>query len=77
MVMAMALKKAFLEINCTMLDLPHVIQGMTKIGGVGFVGGDMFEWVPPASVTMLKVCALVLFLLCFLMGLLIISSNCT
>ncbi|KAH7692260.1 O-methyltransferase COMT-type protein [Dioscorea alata] len=52
---AMALKKAFPEMNCTVLDLPHVIQGKTEIGGVGFVGGDMFEWVPPASVAMLKI----------------------
>lgn len=52
--MAMALKKAFPEMKCTVLDLPHVVQGKTEIDGVGFVGGDMFEWVPPASVAMLK-----------------------
>ncbi|XP_039126263.1 trans-resveratrol di-O-methyltransferase-like [Dioscorea cayenensis subsp. rotundata] len=52
--MAIEIKKAFPEMKCTVLDLPHVVQGKIEIGGVGFVAGDMFESVPPASVAMLK-----------------------
>ncbi|KAM0945327.1 putative O-methyltransferase domain, plant methyltransferase dimerization [Dioscorea sansibarensis] len=52
--MAMAIKKAFPDMKCTVLDLPHVIQSKTEICGVGFVAGDMFESVPPASAAMLK-----------------------
>ena len=47
--MVMAIKKAFPDMKFTVLDLPHVIQSKTEIGGVGFVTGDLFESVPPVS----------------------------
>ncbi|KAM0945329.1 putative O-methyltransferase domain, plant methyltransferase dimerization [Dioscorea sansibarensis] len=51
---AMALKKAFPEMKCTVFDLPHVIQGK-EVDGVAFVAGDFFQTVPPASAAMLKI----------------------
>ncbi|KAH7692265.1 O-methyltransferase COMT-type protein [Dioscorea alata] len=51
---AMALKKAFPEMKCTVFDLQHVIQGKMELDGVRFVTGDFFQSVPPASAALLK-----------------------
>ncbi|KAI4983085.1 hypothetical protein ZWY2020_023577 [Hordeum vulgare] len=42
------------HIRCTVLDLPHAIDGAPAIGNVEFVAGDLFEYVPPADVVLLK-----------------------
>ncbi|KAI4966983.1 hypothetical protein ZWY2020_034629 [Hordeum vulgare] len=51
---AEAVTKAFPHIRCTVLDLPHAIDGAPAIGNVEFVAGDLFEYVPPADVVLLK-----------------------
>jgi acetylserotonin O-methyltransferase, plant len=55
---AQVIANAFPRINCTVLDLPHVIgQGTTRdYGKLRFVAGDMFESIPPADAVLLKVC---------------------
>uniref|UniRef100_A0A803MHZ2 O-methyltransferase C-terminal domain-containing protein n=1 Tax=Chenopodium quinoa TaxID=63459 RepID=A0A803MHZ2_CHEQI len=53
--MAKAIAKLFPELRCTVFDLPHVVQGFTGYGSnLMYVGGDMFEAVPPAQVVLLK-----------------------
>lgn len=39
----------------TVLDLPEVIEKIPADGVITYVGGDMFKFVPPAQVVMLKV----------------------
>ncbi|KAF7081373.1 hypothetical protein CFC21_085320 [Triticum aestivum] len=51
---AEAIAKALPHINCTVLDLPHAIAGAPAISNVQFVAGDLFEYVPPADVVLLK-----------------------
>ncbi|KAF7105200.1 hypothetical protein CFC21_106033 [Triticum aestivum] len=51
---AEAIAKAFPHIKCTVLDLPHGIAGAPTIANVEFVAGDLFEYVPPADVVLLK-----------------------
>nr|AFX68806.1 O-metyltransferase [Sorghum bicolor] len=52
----MAIATAFPSLKCTVLDLPHVVAKApsSSIGNVQFVGGDMFESIPPANVVFLK-----------------------
>lgn len=52
--MALAIKEAFPDIKCTVLDLPHMINAMEKSDKVEYVAGDMFEHIPPADVLILK-----------------------
>ncbi|KAH0983219.1 hypothetical protein GBA52_010396 [Prunus armeniaca] len=51
--MAKAIAKAFPNINCTVFDQPHVanLQGTHNLD---FVGGDMYEKIPPANAIFLK-----------------------
>ncbi|XP_066337850.1 5-pentadecatrienyl resorcinol O-methyltransferase-like [Miscanthus floridulus] len=53
---ATAIAAAFPSLKCTVLDLPHVVAKApsSSIGNVQFVGGDMFESIPPANVVFLK-----------------------
>ncbi|BBH05487.1 O-methyltransferase family protein [Prunus dulcis] len=44
--MAKAIAKAFPNINCTVLDQPHVIANLQGTHNLDFVGGDMFEKIP-------------------------------
>ncbi|KAI3978229.1 hypothetical protein MKX01_013060 [Papaver californicum] len=46
--------KAFPEIKCMVFDLPHVVAAAPEIPGVEMVGGDMFEFIPPADALLLK-----------------------
>ncbi|KAI3925389.1 hypothetical protein MKW92_037460 [Papaver armeniacum] len=46
--------KAYPEIKCMVFDLPHVIAVAPEIPGVEMVGGDMFEFIPPADALLLK-----------------------
>lgn len=52
---AMAIAKAFPDIKCSVLDLPHVISQAPDDGTVCFIAGDMFEDIPPADAVLLKV----------------------
>lgn len=52
---ALAIKNAFPEVECTVLDLPHMINAMEKSDKVKYLAGDMFEYIPPADMLILKV----------------------
>ncbi|XP_010916035.1 trans-resveratrol di-O-methyltransferase [Elaeis guineensis] len=54
--LAKAIAKAFPEVRCMVLDLPHVVDTVHEgeKEGVEFVGGDMFEHIPPADAVLLK-----------------------
>ncbi|KAI3457178.1 hypothetical protein Pfo_013841 [Paulownia fortunei] len=51
---AKAIADAFSGLNCTVLDLPHVIAGLEGTENLTFVGGDMFESIPPADAVFMK-----------------------
>lgn len=51
---ATAIVKAFPHIKCTVLDLLEVAEKIPADGVISYVGGDMFKFVPPAQVVMLK-----------------------
>ncbi|CAM0948871.1 unnamed protein product [Alopecurus aequalis] len=51
--MARAIAKAFPHVKCAVLDLPHVVQGIT-CDNVEFIAGDMMEFIPPADRILLK-----------------------
>ncbi|XP_078161405.1 trans-resveratrol di-O-methyltransferase-like [Carex rostrata] len=42
------------HVKCTVLDLPHVVQGFQNDDIVKFVSGDMFNFIPPADAVLLK-----------------------
>ncbi|KAM1161420.1 hypothetical protein ACFX13_000597 [Malus domestica] len=53
--MAKAIANAFPNINCTVFDQPYVVadlEGTTH--NLGFMGGDMFDKIPPANAILLK-----------------------
>ncbi|XP_060168995.1 myricetin 7/4'-O-methyltransferase 2-like [Lycium barbarum] len=52
--MSIAIAKAFPKIECTVLDLPHVIGDCKGSGNLEFVGGDMFDEIPHANAILLK-----------------------
>ncbi|KAF3444053.1 hypothetical protein FNV43_RR13743 [Rhamnella rubrinervis] len=51
-----AIANAFPHIRCTVFDLPHVVaeQGTDHDHNLNFVGGNMFEALPPANAILLK-----------------------
>lgn len=57
--MAKAIAKLFPEVTCIVFDLPHVINELepslsSPLRNIKYVGGDMFEAIPPAQVVLLK-----------------------
>lgn len=52
---AASIAKAFPEVKCSVLDLPHVVANAPAGGNVKFVAGDMFQSIPPADAVFLKV----------------------
>ena len=52
---AKAIVKAFPHIKVTVLDLPYEVRKIPADGVVNYVGGDMFKFIPPAQVVILKV----------------------
>ncbi|XP_047179337.1 probable O-methyltransferase 3 [Vigna umbellata] len=52
--MAKAIAKSFPHLDCTVFDLPHVVADLQEADNLKFVGGDMFESVPPADAVLLK-----------------------
>ncbi|KAK1698093.1 hypothetical protein QYE76_014790 [Lolium multiflorum] len=52
--MARAIAKAFPHVKCSVLDLPHVIQGSSAQDNVEFIAGDMMEFIPSADRILLK-----------------------
>jgi len=59
--MAKALAKSFPKMQCTVLDLPHVVAGLQGGENLKYVGGDMFEAIPPADAILLKVTKLIVY----------------
>ncbi|PHU14640.1 hypothetical protein BC332_15845 [Capsicum chinense] len=53
-VMTKAIANAFLQINCTIFELPHVIEGVEGCKNLAYVGGDMFKSIPYANAILLK-----------------------
>ncbi|XP_062152708.1 probable O-methyltransferase 3 [Alnus glutinosa] len=51
---AKAIADAFPNIECTVLDLPHVVADLQGRKNLKYLGGDMFEAVPPADAILLK-----------------------
>ncbi|KAG6717995.1 hypothetical protein I3842_04G128300 [Carya illinoinensis] len=51
---AKAIADAFPSMECTVLDLPHVVAGLEGSERLKYIGGDMFEAVPPADAILLK-----------------------
>ncbi|KAK8509445.1 hypothetical protein V6N11_055281 [Hibiscus sabdariffa] len=49
-----AIADAFPHLECTVLDLPHVVAGLRDSRNMKYVGGDMFEAVPVADAVLLK-----------------------
>ncbi|KAL4292014.1 hypothetical protein GQ457_14G016650 [Hibiscus cannabinus] len=49
-----AIAHAFPHLNCTVLDLPHVVAGLKDSGNLKYVGGNMFEDVPVADAVLIK-----------------------
>ena len=52
---ARAIAAAFPRIECTVLDQPRVVAGLEGSENLKFVGGDMFDAIPPADAVLLKV----------------------
>ncbi|CAL0303867.1 unnamed protein product [Lupinus luteus] len=53
--MAKAIAKSFPQLDCIVFDLPHVVAGLQ--GGydnLKYVGGNMFETIPPANSILLE-----------------------
>lgn len=55
--LARAIAKALPQVQFTVMDLPHVVEGLKseENGRIVFVGGDMFEHVPAADAVLIKV----------------------
>ncbi|KAM7503414.1 hypothetical protein LguiB_002318 [Lonicera macranthoides] len=52
--LARAMTTAFPQLKCTVLDLPQVVGDLVGSENLRFVGGDMFEAIPPANAALLK-----------------------
>lgn len=46
--------KSFPNIECIVFDLPHVVDGLQGSENLKYVGGDMFEAIPPTHSILLK-----------------------
>uniref|UniRef100_A0A494GAD2 O-methyltransferase C-terminal domain-containing protein n=1 Tax=Solanum lycopersicum TaxID=4081 RepID=A0A494GAD2_SOLLC len=53
-IVAKVIADAFLEMNCIVFDLPHVIEGSEGSKNISYVGGDMFKFIPYADAILLK-----------------------
>ncbi|KAK4271638.1 hypothetical protein QN277_020301 [Acacia crassicarpa] len=42
------------HLQCIVLDLPHVVQNLQDSGNLKFIGGDMFQSMPPADSFLFK-----------------------
>ncbi|EXC27579.1 8-hydroxyquercetin 8-O-methyltransferase [Morus notabilis] len=49
-----AIADAFPHVECTVFDLPHVIADLQGSTNLKFVGGDMFDEIPPADAIFMK-----------------------
>ncbi|KAL3374202.1 hypothetical protein AABB24_005922 [Solanum stoloniferum] len=51
---AKATSNAFLELKCSVFDLPHVVEGLEGGNNLSYIAGDMFKSVPSADTILLK-----------------------
>ncbi|XP_054793483.1 trans-resveratrol di-O-methyltransferase-like [Prosopis cineraria] len=51
---AKAVAEAFHDIECIVFDLPHVVNGLQGSANLNFVGGNMFEAIPPCDAILMK-----------------------
>ncbi|KAJ7968623.1 O-methyltransferase [Quillaja saponaria] len=51
---AKIISEAFPDLKCMVLDLPHVVENLPESNNLNFVGGDMFQSIPPADAILLK-----------------------
>ncbi|XP_027172149.1 myricetin O-methyltransferase-like [Coffea eugenioides] len=51
---ARSIAKAFPNLKCTVLDLPHVVANQEQTQNSDFAAADMLEEVPPANAILLK-----------------------
>ena len=52
---AKAIADVFPDIECTVFDIPYVVAELQGSENLKYLGGDMFEEVPPADAVLLKV----------------------
>lgn len=52
--MAKAIAETFPAMKCTVLDLPHVVKGLEGTENLSYIGGDMFQSIPPSDAVLLK-----------------------
>ncbi|KAK6134748.1 hypothetical protein DH2020_031507 [Rehmannia glutinosa] len=52
--MARAIVDAFPGLNCSVLELPHVVVGLEGTQNLTFVAGDMFDSIPQADAIFMK-----------------------
>ncbi|KAL2466590.1 Flavone 3'-O-methyltransferase 1 [Abeliophyllum distichum] len=53
-ILAKAIADAFPDLQCTVLDLPHVVAGLHGTKNLTYVQGNTFESIPKADAVMLK-----------------------
>nr|XP_016515392.1 PREDICTED: trans-resveratrol di-O-methyltransferase-like [Nicotiana tabacum] len=51
---AKSIANAFPDLQCTVFDLPHVVEGLEGNKNLNYVGGDFFVSIPPADALLLK-----------------------
>ncbi|KAI9120601.1 hypothetical protein K1719_007634 [Acacia pycnantha] len=42
------------NLECIVLDLPHVVENLQDCGNLKFIGGDMLQYIPPADSFLFK-----------------------
>ncbi|MED6148518.1 hypothetical protein PIB30_053940 [Stylosanthes scabra] len=52
--MTKAIAEKFPQMECIAFDLPHAVNGLQGSGNIKYVGGDMFESIPPSDGILLK-----------------------
>nr|XP_025664565.1 trans-resveratrol di-O-methyltransferase [Arachis hypogaea] len=52
--LAKAIAKSFPQLECTVLDQPHVVADLEGSDNLKYVGGNMFEAIPPADAVLMK-----------------------
>ncbi|CAL0306218.1 unnamed protein product [Lupinus luteus] len=51
---AKAIASSFPQLECIVFDLSHVVTGLQGSGNLKYVGGNMFEAIPPTDAILLK-----------------------
>ncbi|KAG2391465.1 O-methyltransferase 3 [Vigna angularis] len=52
--MGKVIAASFPQLECIVFDLPHVVSGLQGSENLKYVGGDMFEEIPPTDAILLK-----------------------